>query len=88
VEVLQAELATRVAKLDKELLDDKEEHGEVFTLGRIGTRSQTQVSQYFTNIETKEENCIRINSDDNDNSKNDKGSETGFDPSDDDDNYN
>jgi hypothetical protein len=33
VEALQAKLATRVAKLDKELTDDEEEHEEVFTLG-------------------------------------------------------
>jgi len=43
VEALQAKLAMRVAKLDKELTDD-EEHEEVFTLGRMGTRSQTRVS--------------------------------------------
>jgi hypothetical protein len=77
--------------LDNELLDnkvlanDKEEHKEVFTLGRMGTRSQTQVSQYFTNMEIKEENRICINSNDG---EDDKGSETGFDPSDNDDDFN
>jgi hypothetical protein len=44
VEVLQAKLVTRVAKLDEELLDDevladdKEEHKEVFTLGQMDTQ--------------------------------------------------
>jgi hypothetical protein len=46
VEVLQAKLLTRVAKWDKELIDNKEltdnkEHKEVFTLGRMGTQLQT-----------------------------------------------
>jgi len=69
VEALQAKLATRVAKLDKELIDDEvladdevltddEEHEEVFALGRMGTRSQTRVNQYFTNMEIEEENRI------------------------------
>jgi hypothetical protein len=95
VEALQAKLSTRVAKWDKELTDD-EEHEEVFTLGRMGTRSQTRVSQYFTNMEIEEEtDTIRVekgrqiknhfDSDDTD-SEDDEGSETGFDPSDDDDN--
>jgi hypothetical protein len=70
---------------NKVLVDDKEEHKEVFTLRRISTRSQTQVSQYFTNIEIEEENRICINSDD---SKDDKGSETRFDPFDNDDDFN
>jgi hypothetical protein len=95
VEALQAKLSTRVAKWDKELTDD-EEHEEVFTLGRMGTRSQTRVSQYFTNIEIEEEtDTIRVEKgrqienrfDSNDaDSEDDEGSETGFDPSDDDDN--
>jgi hypothetical protein len=82
VEVLQAKLTTRDSELDKE----EQEYEEVFTLGRMGTRSQTQVSQYFTNMEIEEEIRIRIDSDDDDDS--DEGSETRFDPSDDDDDFN
>jgi hypothetical protein len=86
VEALQAKLAIRVAKLDKELTDD-EEHEEVFTLGRMGTQSQTRVSQYFTNIEIKEEIENHFDSGDDD-GEDDEGSETGFDPSNDDDDFN
>src|SRR5277367_1886891 len=77
-----------------EVLTDDEEHEEVFTLGRMGTRSQTRVSQYFTNMEIEEENRICIDSDgEDDEGKDDEGednegSETGFDPSDDDDDFN
>jgi hypothetical protein len=31
----------------EESLDD-EEHEEVFTLGRMGTRSQTRINRYYT----------------------------------------
>ena len=101
MEALQAKLATRVAKLDKELIDDEvladdevltddEEHEEVFTLGRMGTRSQTRVNQYFTNMEIEEENHIDSDGDDSDgeDGEDDEGSEAGFDPSDDDDDFN
>src|SRR5277367_4942424 len=78
-----------------EVLTDDEEHEEVFTLGRMGTRSQTRVSQYFTNMEIEEENRICIDSDDgeddegkDDEGEDNEGSETGFDPSDDDDDFN
>ena len=96
MEALQAKFATRVAKLDKELINDEvladdevltddEEHEEVFTLGRMGTRSQTRVNQYFTNMEIEEEN--RIDSD-GDDGEDDEGSEAGFDPSDDGNDFN
>lgn len=73
---------------DDVVADDSEEqeHEEVFTLGRMGTRPQTRVSQYFINTEIEEENCIRIDSDDN--GEDDEGSEARFDPSDDDDDFN
>src|SRR5271163_2822904 len=84
---------------DDEVLTDDEEHEEVFTLGRMGTRSQTRVNQYFTNMEIEEENRIDSDGDDSDgedgedsedgeDGEDDEGSEAGFDPSDDDDDFN
>ena len=35
----------------EESSDDNDEHEEVFTLGRMSTRSQTRVSRYFTHVE-------------------------------------
>jgi hypothetical protein len=72
--------------LDKELTDDKE-HKEVFTLRRMGTQLQTRVSQYFTNIEIEEEIENHFNSGDDD-GEDDEGSETGFNPFNDNDNFN
>jgi hypothetical protein len=41
--------------------EDEEEHEEVFTLGRMNTRSQTRVSRYFTAEEIEQdEETIRI----------------------------
>jgi hypothetical protein len=37
-----------------ESLDDEEEHEEVFTLKRMGTRSQTRVNRYYTAEEAEE----------------------------------
>jgi hypothetical protein len=98
VEALQAKLATRVAKLDKELINDEvpaddevddEDHEEVFTLGRMGTRSQTRVNRYFTNMEIEEENRgDDSDGEDGEDGEDDEGSEAGFDPSDDDDDFN
>ena len=68
-------------KTNEKSSDNEEEHEEVFTLGRMSTRSQTRVSQYFTNTEVEEET-----SSNDDNGDSDKGSKTDFDPSDDDDN--
>jgi hypothetical protein len=101
VETLQVKLAARVAKskdkLAQRITQDnvKEESTgdeEVFTLGRMCTRSQTQVSQYFTSAEiegeteteTQAELWNHIDSDNNDNDD-DEGSETGYDSSNDDD---
>lgn len=58
--------------------NDDDEHEEVFTLGRMSTRSQTRVNQYFTNTEIED----KTDSNDN-NGDNDEGPETGFGPSDD-----
>jgi hypothetical protein len=38
----------------EESSDDEEEHKEVFTLKRIGTRSQTRVNRYYTVEEAEE----------------------------------
>jgi hypothetical protein len=37
----------------EESSDDNDEHEEVFTLGRMSTRSQTRVSRYFTHAEVE-----------------------------------
>ena len=37
----------------EERSDDEGEHEEIFTLGRMNTRSQTRVSRYFTHAEVK-----------------------------------
>jgi hypothetical protein len=57
VEAMQLKLEERVAKVKAkkaESLDDKEEHKEVFTLRRMGTRSQTQVNRYYAAEEAEE----------------------------------
>jgi hypothetical protein len=46
----------------EESSDDNDEHEEVFTLGRMSTRSQTRVSRYFTHVEVEadiEEELLR-----------------------------
>jgi len=45
--------------VEEESTDDQEEHEEVFTLGRMNTRSQTRVSWYFTAKEVEEEEAIQ-----------------------------
>jgi DDE superfamily endonuclease len=37
----------------EETTDDEEEHEEVFTLGRMNTRSQTRVNRYYTHAEVE-----------------------------------
>jgi hypothetical protein len=37
----------------EESSDDNDKHEEVFTLGRMSTRSQTRVSRYFTHVEVE-----------------------------------
>jgi hypothetical protein len=58
VEAAQLKLKERVAKArEKDLIessDEEEEHEEVFTLRRMGTRSQTQVNRYYTVEEVEE----------------------------------
>jgi hypothetical protein len=52
----KAKRAAKIVLLDDpiESLDDKEEHKEVFTLGCMGTRSQTRVNRYYTADEAEE----------------------------------
>ena len=53
----KAKLACVVTKerdLIEEESEDEHEHEEVFTLGRMNTWSQTQVSRYFTAAEAEE----------------------------------
>jgi hypothetical protein len=58
VEAAQLKLEERVAKAREkdpaESSDEEEEHEEVFTLGRMGTRSQTQVNRYYAAEEAEE----------------------------------
>ena len=58
VEAVQLKLEERVAKVKAkktESSDDEEEHEEVFTLRRMGTRSQTRVNRYYAAEEAEEE---------------------------------
>ena len=79
-------------------IKDKEEHKEVFTLGRMNTQSQTRVSRYFTaeEIEQDEETiriaeesaaepCVYIDGTDDDDEDDDIEPE--YDPSSDDDDF-
>lgn len=43
----------------EESTEDEEEHEEVFTLGRMNTRSQTRVSRYFTAAEVEANEAIQ-----------------------------
>jgi hypothetical protein len=66
--------------------EDEEEPEEVFTLGRMNTRSQTQVSQYFTAEEIEQdEETIRVYIDSTDDDEDDVEPE--YDPSSDDDDF-
>ena len=47
--------STGLRDLVEESSDDKGEHEEIFTLGRMNTRSQTRVSRYFTHAEVEAE---------------------------------
>ena len=60
---VKAKKAAKVVRADaimeendpvEESSDDEEEHEEVFTLGRMGTRSQTRVNRYYTAEEAEE----------------------------------
>jgi hypothetical protein len=53
---VKAKRAAKIVSLDDptESSDDEEEHEEVFTLGRMGTRSQTQVNRYYAADEAEE----------------------------------
>jgi hypothetical protein len=69
--------------------DDEEEHKEVFTLRRMGTRSQTRVNRYYTadeaekgpDVDENNQESMEVGADGN-SDVDDKPS--GFDPSDDD----
>ena len=80
VEAAQLKLSERVAKVKakkaaktagvgaeedpmEESLDD-DEHEEVFTLGRMGTRSQTRINRYYTADEVEEGSDIDVDTDD------------------------
>jgi hypothetical protein len=57
VEAVQLKLEQRVAKVKSkktESSDDEEEHEGVFTLRRMGTRSQTRVNRYYAAEEAEE----------------------------------
>jgi hypothetical protein len=58
VEAAQLKLEERVAKAREEdpaeSSDKEEEHEEVFTLGRMGTRSQTRINRYYAAEEAEE----------------------------------
>ena len=46
-------VSTSLRDLVKESSDNDNLHKEVFTLGRINTRSQTRVSRYFTHAKVE-----------------------------------
>ena len=52
--VTKAKERDLVKEESKDEDEDKDEHKEVFTLGRMNTRSQTRVSRYFTATEAEE----------------------------------
>jgi hypothetical protein len=54
--------STGLRDLVEESTDDEEEHEEVFTLGRMNTRSQTRVSRYYTHAEVEADIVVaRVN---------------------------
>ena len=103
VESAQVKLAAQVAKRARENAEeesgsDNEQHEEVFTLGRMNTRSQTRVSRYFTNAEVEvDTEAVRVQEEQEekeaghwvyiDSDESDIDEEPEYDPSDDDEDF-
>jgi hypothetical protein len=66
-----------------ESLDDEKEHEEVFTLRRMGTRSQTRVNRYYAADEAEEGLDVDENNQESMEVVADGNSDVEFDPSND-----
>jgi hypothetical protein len=99
VESVQVKLAAQVAKAkeklkakraqkdaEEESSSNNKEHEEVFTLGRMSTRSQTRVSQYFTHAEVEADiEAVRVQEEQEESDIDDEEPE--FNPSNDDEDF-